>query len=179
MNNIPDVITYSGVTFLRYKEQYQVRKGKIGTIIYYTRQDDGESGMSVQSLSNACDVAHKALRYFLANTTIFVEGGNKQGQNTIINLIFKENKGGNKPEDFYLAITDEAHIIRDRYCERIISYYAYESRYKKTKAREFHQALAQNGLRSFIHTKTGYESTQAPNHDNSLILSIEELLTAI
>jgi len=112
--------------------------------------------MSVRGLANACGLSHRALQKFFEENTLFEEVATKS--------------------DLYLIEIDDLHVIRDIPCERVIYYYAFESRYKKTKARELYRSLAQQGLRSFIQAKTGYRPEQAPRHDASLETSIEEQL---
>ena len=166
-------VTYSGIVFLHQEESYEVRKNQAGKIQYYTKVDTGESGMSVNGLANACGVAHPSLLEFLNSTFLEVVGKTVKNSSNRLNNNKNEVVG---KIDLYLIESDDLHVIRDIYCERIIYYYAFESRYKKTKARELYQALAQNGLRQFIHSKTGYQKIQAQQHDNSLELSIEEQL---
>jgi hypothetical protein len=171
-----DTITYGGIKFFRHTETYEIRKNQTGTIQYYTRIDTGESGMSINGLANACGIALLGLQKLLKNSTFFEEVTTKTPQNVDSRLNNKENEVTTKPHDFYLIEAGDVHVIRDIYCERVIYYYAFESRYKKTKAKELYQSLAQHGLRTFIQSKTGYEAKQAPQHDNSLELSIEEQL---
>ena len=168
-------ITYDGIVFLHQEETYEIRKNQTGIIKYYTRVDTGESGMSQRGLANACGVSHFSLQNLFDETTIFDEVANKIDKNRFNSLIYNENKVANKP-NIYLIQVDDLHVIYDIFCERTIYYYAFESRYKKTKARELYQSLAQYGLRSFIHSKTGYQPALAEKHDVSLMLSIEEQL---
>ncbi|KOR27316.1 hypothetical protein TI03_07150, partial [Achromatium sp. WMS1] len=156
-----DVVTYNGIQFLRHEEEYEVRKGKKDILAFYTQRYTGISGMSVKSLANGCGVAHTSLLELLEskNINFFLEGVGKQddfadnnlnikgkegvgkpNDSTDNNLIIKEKDVTTKPDDFYLIKTNAIHVILDTYCERIIRYYAYESRYKKTKARELHIA---------------------------------------
>ncbi|KOR28797.1 hypothetical protein TI04_10180 [Achromatium sp. WMS2] len=167
-------ITYNGIRFLYCEEAYEIRKNQMGTIRYYTRMDTGESGMSLRGLANGCGVGPSALLKFL-NSTFLVEVFTKSQEinNNILNIM--KNEVFTKP-DIYLVQSDDLHVIRDVVCERIIYYYAFESKYKKTKARELYQSLAQHGLRTFIQNKTGYQPEQAPQHDNSLVVSVEEHL---
>ncbi|KOR28026.1 hypothetical protein TI05_17760 [Achromatium sp. WMS3] len=65
-----NIVTYGGVQFLRYEEEYEVRKGKIGTLAFYTKRDSGESGMSVKSLANGCGIALKSLQELLEEKNI-------------------------------------------------------------------------------------------------------------
>ena len=180
-------ITYNNIQFLHTQETYEVRKNQTGTIQYYTRTDTGESGMSLRGLANACGIADRSLSEFLDKTTIFEEMRGKTAKNESNSLSNNENEVrgtisvGLENEvvgklNIYLIETDDLRVIRDIFCERVIYYYAFESKYKKTKARELYQALAQHGLRQFIHSKTGYQPAQAPNHDASTELSIEEQL---
>ncbi|KOR28695.1 hypothetical protein TI05_16445 [Achromatium sp. WMS3] len=132
---VPDnIVTYGGVQFLRYEEEYEVRKGKIDTLAFYTKRDSGESGMSLQSLANGCGIALKSLRNLLEekNIDFFLEGGAKQGNSSADSLITKAKEGATKPADFYLIKTPAIHVVLDIYCERIFRYYAYESRYKNS-----------------------------------------------
>jgi hypothetical protein len=170
-----DTITYGGIKFFRHTETYEIRKNQTGTIQYYTRIDTGESGMSLRGLANACGVADNSLRVLFTETTILEEVRNKQGNFDSNQLNQNQNEVRNKSY-IYLIEEGDLHVIHDIYCERVIFYYAFESRYKKTKAKELYQALAQHGLRTFIQGKTGYQPAQAPQHDNSLELSIEEQL---
>lgn len=168
-------ITYNNILFLHTQETYEVRKGQTGTIQYYTHADTGESGMSIRGLANACGISHKSLREFLEQTTIFEEVGGKLDKNDNNSLNKQKKEVGGKL-DICLIESDDLHVIRDIFCERVIYYYAFESKHKKIKARELYQTLAQHGLRQFIHSKTGYQSQQTPNHDASIELSIEEQL---
>lgn len=168
-------VTYNGILFLHHEETYEVRKNQTGIIKYYTRVDTGESGMSIRGLANACGVALSGLQKLLNNPTFFEKVTTKTEKKEIISLDKKEKKVTTKP-NIYLIKSDDVHVICDTFCERVIYYYAFESSYKKTKARELYQALAQYGLRQFIQSKTGYQPTLAPQHDNSLTLSVEEQL---
>ncbi|KOR28080.1 hypothetical protein TI03_05560, partial [Achromatium sp. WMS1] len=171
-----DIITYGGIKFLRHKESYEVRKGKMEIIIFYTRLDTGESGMSLRSLANACGTALSPLQKFLEEkTAILAEVTSKQDDCACNDLNTNEKEVTSK-SSIYLILHDDVHVILDIYCERIIRYYAYESRYKKTKARELHAAFAQHGIRDFIQGKTGYQANLAPQHDIATVLSIEEQL---
>jgi len=168
-------VTYNSIVFLHHEEIYEVRKNKTGTIKYYTRVDTGESGMSLRGLANACGVSHIALRKLFEETTILEEVVTKTRGNRFNSLIHNGNDVVTKP-GLYLIESPDLHVMRDTPCEQIIYYYAFESRYKKTKARELYRSLAQHGLRSFIQAKTGYRSDQASHHDASLQVSIEAQL---
>ncbi|KOR29233.1 hypothetical protein TI05_15495 [Achromatium sp. WMS3] len=155
-----------------------MRKGKIDTLAFYTQRDTGESGMSVKSLANGCGVAQQSLLELLKekNLNFFLEGTGKQSDFMDNTLNIKGNMGTGKPKNFYLIKTDEIHVILDVYCERIIHYYAYESRYKKTKAKGLHTAFAQHGTRDFIQDKTNYQPHLASRHDTSTILTVDQQL---
>ncbi|KOR31068.1 hypothetical protein TI05_13095 [Achromatium sp. WMS3] len=131
-----DIITYNGIQFLRHQEEYEVRKGKIDTLAFYTQRDTGISGMNLRSVANGCGVALKSLRELLEekNIDFFLEVRGKQGNFADNHLIIKGKEVTTKPDDFYLIKTSDVYVILDIYCERILRYYAYESRYKKTKA---------------------------------------------
>ncbi|KOR32379.1 hypothetical protein TI05_07650 [Achromatium sp. WMS3] len=174
---LPDnIVTYDGVQFLRYEEEYEVRKGKIDTLAFYTKRDSGESGMSVKSLANGCGVALNALQVLLEekNIDFFLEGTNKQGDSIADSLINKAKRGTTKPADFYLIKTPAIHVILDIHCERIFRYYAYESRYKKTKARELYIAYTKHGIRDSIQAKTQYDPQWALFHNKSTLETIDE-----
>ncbi|KOR29066.1 hypothetical protein TI03_03245, partial [Achromatium sp. WMS1] len=100
----------------------------------------------------------------------------KPNDSTDNNLIIQGKIGTGKPDDFYLIKTNEIHVILDIYCERILRYYAYESRYKKTKAKELHIAATRHGLRNFMQVKTKYDPNYSPLHDISTISDIDQQL---
>lgn len=129
----------SKTSYLYYEESYEVRKNQTGTVKYYTQMDTGESGMSLRGLANACGLGHKSLREFFAKTTIFDEVGGKTKENDRNSMKELNKEVGGKP-DIYLIKTDDLHVIRDIFCEAVVYYYAFESQYKKTKAREFRRA---------------------------------------
>ncbi|KOR29707.1 hypothetical protein TI05_14855, partial [Achromatium sp. WMS3] len=170
-----DIITYNGIQFLRHQEEYEVRKGKIDTLSFYTQRDTGVSGMSLRSVANGCGVALKALQKLLEEKSLdfFLEVTTKQGDFADNNLIIKGKEVTTKPNDFYLIKTSDIYVILDIYCERILRYYAYESRYKKTKARELHIASTRHGLRNFMQVKTKYDPNWSPLHDKSTISDID------
>ncbi|KOR27585.1 hypothetical protein TI03_06580, partial [Achromatium sp. WMS1] len=189
-----DVVTYNGIPFLRHEEEYEVRKGKKDILAFYTQRYTGISGMSLRSVANGCGVALNALQKLLEekNIDFFEEVTTKQGNFADNNLIIKEKEVTTKPndstendliiqgkictgkpDDFYLIKTNAIHVIIDTYCERIIRYYAYESRYKKTKARELHIAATKHGLRNFMQVKTKYDPNYSPLHDISTISDID------
>ncbi len=174
---VPDnIVTYDGIQFLRYEEEYEVRKGKIDTLAFYTKRDSGESGMSVKSLANGCGIALKSLQELLEekNIEFFLEGTGKQGNSSADSLVSKAKMGTGKPADFYLIKTPAIHVVLDIYCERVFRYYAYESRYKKTKAKELYIAYTQHGMRDSMQVKTQYDPQWALFHNKSTLETIDE-----
>jgi len=130
----------------------QIIRREEGGVEFFTLQETGESGMSKSGLARFCGVAQSTISEMLTNLAI----GNRVPE------CLKPFAG----IDFLLSGDIDykgADIIKDDLCAAIIEYYAFEStKHQNSEVAKFaYRKFAKLGIRSFIHTMTGYQGLTA------------------
>ncbi|MBD2694421.1 phage antirepressor KilAC domain-containing protein [Anabaena catenula] len=126
----------------------QVLRAEKDGIEFYTIQETGESGMSQSGLARACGVDEKTIRRLL-------ETLRTKSPSEIL-----EPFTGSSLEDLTLRTTanlNNANILRDTFCASVITHFAQSG---KVEAAQNVCAFAAAGIRTFIHSFTGWQPQQ-------------------
>lgn len=145
----------------------EILKANKDGIEFYTIQATGESGMSISGLARACGVTHPAILKLL-------HGLVTKSPSEIL-----EPFVGETLEDLGLVTKSSLHnvtILKDTFCAAVITHYAKAG---KVEAANNVCRFAAAGIRTFIHSQTGWKP-QEPEHKlpTNFIESLELLIAA-
>ena len=116
-------------------------------IEFFTVQATGESGMSQSGLARLCGVTQKAVDNLLERlSTSSCSDFLKPLQDEELTLGTSVNEFNN------------ATILKDSVCARILEWYAFESQRPTEKARQAFRQFAAIGIRTWIQSITGWDS---------------------
>lgn len=116
-------------------------------IEFFTVQATGESGMSQSGLARLCGVTQKAVDNLLERL------GTSSCSDFLKPLQDMELTLGTSVNEF-----NNATILKDSVCARILEWYAFESQRPTTKARQAFRQFAAIGIRTWIQSITGWDS---------------------
>ncbi|MBW4599049.1 MAG: hypothetical protein KME29_05385 [Calothrix sp. FI2-JRJ7] len=117
---------------------------------FYTRHEDGVSGMSVTALSVLCGTEQHVITELLNRV---------RDSNAIVNNLPVSLKPfAGKEHRLIVNTKDSSLFIIDDICHAVLEYYALDARKYKGKqiAQKNYRMVAKAGLRIFIWSKTGY-----------------------
>lgn len=145
----------------------EILKANKDGIEFYTIQSTGESGMSMSGLAKACGVTHQSI-------SLLVKGLARKSPSDIL-----EPFACKSLEDFVLASNSSFNnvtILKDIFCGAVLTHYAKAGR---IEAANNVCRFAAAGIRTFIHSQTGWKPQETSNKlPTDFVESLEMLLAA-
>jgi hypothetical protein len=114
----------------------------------------GEAGMSIRGLAKLCGVERQSIINQVEK--INSQRGKQITAKEAEALTGEEIMVDNKPADLLMETTNNARVIRDEACAKIIEYFAFDSIAANKTATFSYRKFARLGIRSWIHQVTGY-----------------------